>query len=259
MAVPRLYSSLAKYYDRLEGQYRNYEQESAWLASLIKANGSRRIIDVSCGTGRHVSGLLREFRNTSDAVEILAMDSSPQMVKIADKAFRDNTIADLLLGDFFNPPAKDGCFDFALCMYWSLAGLDAESVRVLFRRVHSILKEGGMFVFDVENADGIKEHLLDKPFVDGFFFDDSEGCTVIRVNLSFKTQSDLVDWRAFYVLDWGSLSKLITDRMNLRFYKKSALELFLEEAGFNVETITSSPFGKYEEKSPSLYFVASSK
>lgn len=256
--IPRLYSSLAKYYNRLENQYRDYASESKWLVSLIESRKPVRLIDVSCGTGSHVLGIAKAIGN--DRQNLVAMDSSSEMMQITKTALNDNkTQVDAIRGDFLNCPFEDSTFDMAFCMYWSLAGLDDNQVRRLFQNVHRILKKGGTFVFDVENAEGIKEHLLNKPYVDAFFYDDREACTVIRLNLSTKIEPDLVNWRAFYLLDWGTLSELITDSMTLRFYKRSKLESMLVETGFTTESVSSSASGKYEENSPSLYFVARSK
>jgi len=141
-------------------------------------------------------------------------------------------------------------------MYWSLAGLNQNLVKCLFSEVSSILKSGGIFVLDTENSEGIKESLLNSPFIDAFFTDTDENVAVIRANFSTKIDSDLVDWHAYYLLDQGGVSELQTDRMNLRFYSKSQIELLLKETGFKTLQITSGPDGEYKENSPSLYFLA---
>ncbi len=253
MTIPMLYSNLAKYYDRLESQYRDYAAESKWLASLVKAEKASNVIDISCSTGRQVSGLEGELMDPT--LQIVAIDSSSQMIGIAKTALR-RTGCHVLQGDFLNCPFNRESFDVVICMSWSLAGLEDSEVQELLLSVHEILIPGGLFVFDVENAEGVKEHLLDKPFIDASFVDEEENCTVIRVNYSRKIEPDKVDWTAYYLFDWGSLSKLITDRMSLRFYKKSRLEATLSECGFKVESVFSSPAGEFKENSPSLYFAA---
>jgi ubiquinone/menaquinone biosynthesis C-methylase UbiE len=245
---PRLYGSLAKYYDRLESQYRDYAKESEWLHSLILQEGSKRVLDLSCGTGTHASRLVK---NLTDA-DVVAMDSSAEMATVA----KNTRAGSVLQADFLHSPFPPATFDFAICMYWSLASLQDGDVALLFKEVNRLLKEGGIFVFDVENAEGIKEDLIGKPFVDAFFFDEKDGCQVSRLNYSRKTSPSEVEWKAYYILDWGTLSRLIVDKMTLRFYSKSTLESFLRRAGFSIELIASYPFGKYEAHSPSLYFVA---
>lgn len=255
MSAPRLYTNLAVYYDRLESQYRDYAAESKWLFSLISSAKASRVLDVSCGTARHVAAL--SAMEELSAVEILAMDSSPDMIDIAKTKFpRSQDPPVLLVSDFLRCPFARDTFDIAFCMYWSLAGLDEAAVEKLFREVSRILRKGGLFVFDVENAEGIKENLVGKPFIDAFFFDEVKNCLVMRVNISEKIENDAVDWKAFYIFSWDTLSQLVADRMTLRFYTRATLERMLAKTGFAGVTVSSTPFGKYVEHSPTLYVVA---
>jgi SAM-dependent methyltransferase len=144
-------------------------------------------------------------------------------------------------------------------MYWSLAGLDYPNSKRVFFEAARILKPSGLFVFDVENAEGIKENLLNTPFIDAFFLDPETRSNVIRVNFSTKKESDLVDWHAYYLIEKEGVAELITDEMKLRFYSKRVLESILEELGFTVLQVSSSPGGDYVPGSPSLYFVAQKK
>ena len=83
-----------------------------------------------------------------------------------------------------------------------------------------------MFVFDTENSDGIKENLLNSPFIDAFFPIDegpkSDEAMLIRANYSKKVEADRVDWHAYYLIERQGVSELRTDRMSLRFYSRAA-------------------------------------
>lgn len=248
--TPKLYSEFARFYDKLESQYRDYELEAKWLTNIIESHETKRIIDISCGTGNHLCGLLRNAGNK----EFVAMDSSVEMVGITRSKIKASNL-EILLADFLSPPLVQGSFDAVICMYWSLAGLDHSLVKKLFLEVNTILREGGIFAFDVENAEGIKENLLNEPFIDAFF-EDKDGSSVIRANLSKKIAPDLVDWHAYYLIEDEGVSKLSTDVMKLRFYSKDFLSKVLDECGFSLLNVYSAPFVEYREHSPSLYFVA---
>ncbi|MDA4111852.1 MAG: class I SAM-dependent methyltransferase, partial [Thaumarchaeota archaeon] len=172
---PKLYSEFAKYYDRLESQYRDYSKEVEWLEKILTENESRKIIDISCGTGSHLANLLKRENNRS---EFFGMDASKEMVKLAREKlvpFFGKSVS-LARADFLHPPFQSDSFDTALCLYWSLAGLNEDLVRNLFFATANIMKKNGVFVFDTENAEGIKENLLDAPFIDAFFpISDSSG------------------------------------------------------------------------------------
>lgn len=253
-ALPKLYTSLAKYYDRLEGQYRDYEKEGKWLRSLSGEKHSKRIIDISCGTGRHLEGIIKEKSVISEYV--VAMDASAEMTEIALKRLHNKSSVELLRGDFLKIPFPNESFDFAICMYWSLAGLDHVQARELFHEVGRILEPSGLLIFDVENAEGIKENLLEEPFIDSFFSDSETNSSIIRANLSKKIKADVVDWHAYYLIEKEGVSELVNDEMKLRFYSRSTLESFLAESGFGDIKVSSSPGGDYVGGSPSLYFVA---
>ncbi len=144
-------------------------------------------------------------------------------------------------------------------MYWSLAGLDEQIALRLFEEVHSILTSKGIFIFDVENSEGIKENLIDSPFIDSFFLEEDGKTAVIRANYSRKIAPDIVDWHSYYLIEEGGVSRLVEDRMNLRFYSREQLERLLSKSGFETLEVSSGPFKSYEKNSPSLYFVAGKK
>jgi ubiquinone/menaquinone biosynthesis C-methylase UbiE len=250
---PKLYTEFAKYYDRLESQYRDYSQEARWIEAILEANNSQRLIDVSCGTGSHLEGLLKLRKER----QYVGMDFSSEMVRITHTRLGNlPTSREILRADFLSVPFRSGSFDSAICMYWSLAGLDHFQTKQLFSEVSRVLEPSGLFIFDVENAEGIKENLLGLPFIDAFFSDPETDLSVIRVNLSTKIAPDVVDWHAYYLLEREGISELINDEMTLRFYSRSTLEAILDEFGFNVKEVSSSPLGGYHVGSPSLYCVA---
>jgi ubiquinone/menaquinone biosynthesis C-methylase UbiE len=246
---PKLYTEFAKYYDSLESQYRDYELEADWLGSVLESESAKTVLDISCGTGNHVQRLAKNY----PSLDLVATDASKQMVMIA-KSKLSKTSVDLLQGDFLNPPFRDSYFDAAMCMYWSIAGLNQDLTRQLFSVTNRLLKKGGTFVFDTENADGIKEELLAAPFIDAFFED--EESAIIRANFSTKKEKDLVDWRSYYLIETGGVSELIEDKMNLRFYSKVQLETLLKDTGFVTKQVLSSGLKEYSKNSPTLYFIA---
>lgn len=263
--IPKLYTSLAKYYDRLESQYRDYEHDSQWIAEALLSHRARNVLDVSCGTGNHISKLAA----SNPELQIYAMDSSKEMIDIARRKAASQHIQ-YLLADFINLPFAVNSFDSAICMYWSLAGLDEELTLKLFKGLASSLSRDGIFLFDVENAEGIKENLIDAPFIDSFFFTDDEReqgknseikrrKAVIRANYSRKVETDVIDWHAYYLIEEGGVSELSEDRMQLRFYSRSQLERLLSESGFETLRVSSGPFEHYQAYSPSLYFIARKK
>lgn len=246
---PKLYTEFAKYYDRLEYQYRDYPKESKWIAEELRSRGSRNVLDLSCGTGSHLTLLKKE----ASGLNFTGMDASKQMINLAQMKLGE---IPLICADFLHCPFRPESFDTSLCMYWSIAGLDDDLVTTLFSQAHYVLRKGGLFFLDTENAGGIKENLLNAPFIDGFFSDPDEDQMVIRANFSTKSKPDLVDWRSYYLLEKEGVSELTNDRMNLRFYSRQKIESLLTEAKFRILEVLSEPGKSFVPNSPSIYFVA---
>jgi ubiquinone/menaquinone biosynthesis C-methylase UbiE len=246
---PKLYTELAKYYDSLESQYRNYGEEAIWLHSILNNGRISNVIDISCGSASH----LHAIGAHAPKYDLYAMDASKEMVQVARSKLTSEKV-DLMRSDFLNMPIRDGSFDAAICMYWSIAGLDEELAKTLFSRVSSILRPGGLFIFDTENSEGIREELLGVPFIDALI--EQQGSAIVRANFSTRKESDLVDWRAFYLVETSGHSALIEDQMNLRFYSKEQIQRLLKETGFRLKEVLSSGLREYYAISPTLYFIA---
>lgn len=245
---PRLYTSLAKYYDKLESQYRDYDLEAKWLSKLFEESNAKIILDISCGTASHVSRLT----SLLPSCEFIATDASKEMLCITHKKVGKKV--DIVESDYLESPFRINSFDSVICMYWSIAGLDSLLTKRLFSNISSILRPSGVFVFDTENSQGIKEDLLGKPFIDTSF---TVGDGMItRINHSEKIASDLVDWKSYYLHETAAGVDLTIDRMKLRFFSKDQIASMLDFSGFRLESVLSSGLKEYYKESPTLYFVA---
>jgi len=79
-----LFTKLAKYYDFIYG-FKNYEEEAQEIKSLIeklKTSKGNSLLDVACGTGKHLYFL-------KDAFKCMGVDISDEMLKIARKHIPD--------------------------------------------------------------------------------------------------------------------------------------------------------------------------
>jgi SAM-dependent methyltransferase len=78
-----VYSRSAEFYDKLYAK-KDYEGESARLVALVRERNpaARSLLDVACGTGRHLSFLKREFRAEG-------VDASRRIIAVARAANPD--------------------------------------------------------------------------------------------------------------------------------------------------------------------------
>ena len=81
--MSRMYRDLAKYYDLIYS-WKNYKKEALKVRSLIrkyKRSDGKELLDVGCGTGRHLLYLRRWFSCTG-------VDASGEMLKVAKKSVK---------------------------------------------------------------------------------------------------------------------------------------------------------------------------
>jgi SAM-dependent methyltransferase len=115
-----LYGELAEHYDRIYSA-KDYEGEAQWLTTLALRScpSARTLLDVACGTGRHLATFRRKF----DAEGI---DASAPMLAIARR--RLGPSIPLTCGDMrsFQSPRK---YDVLVCLFSAIGYLRSRSDR----------------------------------------------------------------------------------------------------------------------------------
>lgn len=106
-----IYTHLAKYYDRIYS-WKNYKKETKKIIHLIKQYKKvpgRDLLDIGCGTGKHIEYLKNSY-------SILAMDASKEMLDVARKNIMGVSFKQ---GDMvnFNLYKK---FDVIICLFSSI-------------------------------------------------------------------------------------------------------------------------------------------
>jgi SAM-dependent methyltransferase len=144
-------------YDTLYGE-KDYEGECDLIERVLAehgAAGSRRILDLGCGTGNHVLPLIRRDH------AVTGVDRSPGMLararaKAAEAeavaAFHEGDVRDIDLGARFD----------AVLMMFAVLGYQRENadLKAALGTVRRHLEPGGLFVFDVWNGPAV---LSDRP------------------------------------------------------------------------------------------------
>jgi SAM-dependent methyltransferase len=136
----RQYGELAKYYDLLYS-WKDYDKECRVIIDLIKrfkASAGTSLLDVGCGTGKHVQRLAEEF-------ECVGMDVSEAMLTLARRQARG---VEFVKGDMvdFDLQRK---FDVVLCLFSSIGYVRTYSR--LGRTLWNIgrhLRDGGVVIIE---------------------------------------------------------------------------------------------------------------
>jgi SAM-dependent methyltransferase len=118
-----MYSRSAPYYDLFHSD-KNYEAEAADLHQLIqlRAPGAQTLLDVACGTGRHLEHLRRDY-------DVEGVEIEPRLLETARKRLPGVPLhaADMLTLDLRRR------FDAVLCLFGGI-GYDAAFAAAGLRR-----------------------------------------------------------------------------------------------------------------------------
>lgn len=140
------------------------------------APGARSVLELGCGTGAVLAGLGSGWLLTG-------VDRSPEMLAIAR---RRCPAARLLEGDIRSFALSES-FDVVLCVYDTLNHVPTfEGWLQVFDRVREHLREGGLFVFDLNTIGRLRRLAASPPWVQNF-----DGNTLIMdVELSAEGLSE---------------------------------------------------------------------
>ena len=142
-AMPKhaaLYEELAPYYDQIY-HWKDYRKEASKIRALIhdfQLSTGKDLLDVACGTGRHLSYLRRYF-------DCMGIDASEKMLRLA----RENAPGvQFSKGDMLDFDAGRQ-FDVVLCLFSSIGYLKtAGDARKALLNFANHLKKGGVMIVE---------------------------------------------------------------------------------------------------------------
>jgi len=233
-----LYDQLVSYYELLEG--RDWEGEVRMISSVLERHGCRSVIDLGCGTGRHVRELAKL------GFEATGVDISAHNIRFAKKeASKEGVDARFVKGSYFDvlPSAQ---YDAAVCLNWSIPVSDGQ-IRKLLVRVSSFLRPRGVMIFDYEKVADIVWDSVGRPSVEKWTV---KGKVVARVSVG-KIRSNVMISDDVYLtfpespaeiprdeasryepVKQGRGVKVYVDRSFVRFFTTPELKRFAQQCGF---------------------------
>lgn len=231
-----VFKHYARYYDLL---YKNksYDQEVNFVSSLLKefSNGSTKVLELGCGTGRHAENLVKL------GYHVHGVDLSTEMVRQAE--CRASELPQELRNklSFASGDARTVrtglTYDAVISLFHVVSyQTDNADVMAMFSTAAEHLRggsDGGLFIFDCWYGPAV---LTDRPHVRLKQLGD-EKIDVLRIAEPVIYSNDnLVD---------VNYTVLITDRAEktveeihethtMRYFFRPELELMLEQAGFKL-------------------------
>ncbi len=138
----------AAYYDITSGYFKNEQvlKEEINLITL-ELEAHKSILDIGCGTGRHLLPLLEKGYTTT------GIDSSKAMLKLLKNK---NPSVTTVLTDFydFQPDQK-----YDLCiLFWNAfneIALNDNQAKLFFNKCQKLLNDNGKFIINIDNAENV--------------------------------------------------------------------------------------------------------
>ena len=216
----------ASAYDAIYAE-KDYDAECDVVVSMFEhhAGGDvRAVLDLGCGTGGHALRLARR------GYDVVGVDLSPEMLARAEaKAAADQRSVRWIEGDVASIDAGAG-FDAALMMF-AVLGYQHTNAGVMetLRNVRRHLRSGGVFIFDAWHGPGV---IADPPRTSACVVD------VDGVELTRLARGRMDTRRHICTVDYDlqRYGDRTSDREThvVRFFFPMELELFLQDAGFEL-------------------------
>jgi SAM-dependent methyltransferase len=157
------YDELANIYDNVM-HHVHYRRWAGYLERLFSYHNAPlvNLIDLSCGTGKHLRSLKKKGRN------IYGSDLSLSMLRVAKNRYSLKKTP-FICADFSAVPFKNDFFDVVLILYDSINYvIDDNLLHKLFGQVKNLLKDDGLFIFDVVTPFACEEFFLNYTEADSF-------------------------------------------------------------------------------------------
>ncbi len=225
-----LYSGLAKYYDAIYS-WKDYSSEVRFIRKLIassKKSGGNELLDVGCGTGRHIALLLDDFKCTG-------LDLSDEMLRIARRNVKG---AKFVKGNMFGFELHKK-FDVILCLFSAIAYAKTdEKLKGTLSSFSSHLRDGGIVIIQpwLTKSKWKKGHIAMETF-------DSGDVKMARASYSGGT-SRLSTFRMEYIIaEKGKGIRHVVEEDAFPYFDLGKYESMMRKLGLRPRFVTSKPFG----------------
>jgi len=231
MKQPLIYEDLAKYYDLVYGK-KDYRKEAKQVIKLIKKHkqsDGNDLLEVACGTGKHVQYLKSKF-------ECTGTDINKGMLKVARKrisgvVFKKGNMINFRLGKKF---------DAITCLFSSIGYVKTyANLRKTIRNFYQHLKKGGVVI--------IEPWFTKKQFTHGYVsmatYNRPE-IKIARVDFSsVKGNVSIMDMH-YLVAEKNKGVRHFTEQHQMGLFEVGKTLAIMKKAGFKSEFLEPGPIGR---------------
>jgi ubiquinone/menaquinone biosynthesis C-methylase UbiE len=198
----------------------------AWICSVVKARSS--ILDLGCGPGIYAEEFAKQ------KCPVVGIDISKRSIKHARKSARNKKLGIIYHHQSYLTDEIKGRYDTAVCIYCDFGALIPAEQKLLLKKINSVLKDDGCFIFDVFSGglSSTKTEGRKWNFYNGSSFFSRKAHFVMEETVHFKEQNVWGTRNIVFNKDGKSLKEYITWDT---YYTKESISSLLEENGFKVE------------------------
>ncbi len=247
------YKHLAKYYDKIELEDAEADMRNKFVKKVLDRRGARKVLDITAGTGSQAVFLARYF-------DVTANDINKEMLEIArQKAKEQHLRIRFSVGDMRT--VKLGRFDAVISIFNAIGHLSKEGFSEAIRNINASLEEGGIYIFDIFNAEYMNKNFKDYLFIDAA--GEFEGVKFVRFNKNSydrKNRIMRIHQRLYLQKPKGSVD-VFRENWDMQIYSLDELKKILQENGFVAAEVYGGMDGASfsRGKSNSVVIVAQKK
>ena len=233
------YSVLAKYYDRLMGDF-DYDAYVEFIKDKLSGEGA----DIACGSGEITVRLAKA------GCRMTGIDLSEEMLNVArDKARREGLDVKWVRQDIVQLELAHKV-DFVTAVCDGFNYVPQNRLGAVLDRIRANLKEGGTLVFDVSS-----EYKLRNILADNLFCEDYDDVTYIWQN---TLKRDCVDMDVdFFEKTQSGLYRRVEETHRQFIHTQEKIESILKDK-WTWQVYDGEKFGKVSQKSKRLLFICKS-
>jgi len=152
LGLPLEYKKMPEFFDA-HNIGLDTELKNSVLEKLLRENGVKTVLDLTCGTGSQVLFLAKR------GYKIIGSDFSPDLLKIARKKAKKAKM-NLKFVDGDMRTIKVGKFDAAITMFNAVGHLTKDGFERAMKNINQNLNDGGIYVFDIFNIDSLTDEVV---------------------------------------------------------------------------------------------------
>jgi ubiquinone/menaquinone biosynthesis C-methylase UbiE len=217
-----MYKELAKYYDLIYS-WKNYKKEVNKIEKLIKEykkSDGNKLLDVACGTGKHLEYFKENFSCTG-------IDLNEEMLRIAKNNISD---VDFKSADLINFDLNDK-FDVITCLFSSIGYVRTyEKLEKTIMNFKNHLKSGGVVI--IEPWFTKSGYMVGLPSMTTY---DGEDIKIARLNTTALDRDLSVMEMHYLIVEKNKDVKYFVDKHEVGLFETDKFLEIMNNAGFKAE------------------------